>query len=68
MFQVLGLYENGSYYQMVMQKCPGITLFDLVELNTGIQEDMARIVYTQVYTVKGTKRVLQRMNYQYRKL
>jgi len=48
--KVLGLYENGSYYQMVMQRCPGITLFDLVELNTCIQEDIARIIYTQVLT------------------
>ena len=46
--QVHGLYQNSGYYQLVMQRVPGNTLYHLIETNTIIEEAIARILYTQV--------------------
>ena len=45
-FQVYGVYQNSDYYQIVMQRCHGVTLYTLIEIN--IEEDAARVLYRQV--------------------
>ena len=47
-FQVYGVYQNSDYYQIVMQRCHGITLYNLIEINNYIEEDTSRVLYRQV--------------------
>ena len=44
----LDLYQNTEYIHIVMEYCPGKTLFDLVEHLSKIPENLARIVFKQV--------------------
>merc|ERR1712179_277683 len=46
--QVHDVYQNSDYYQIVMQRCQGITLYNLIEINKFIEEDSARVLYRQV--------------------
>jgi len=46
--RVKGLFQNDNYYQLIMERCSGVTLFDLIDLNHHMEENLARIVYTQV--------------------
>jgi len=46
--QVYGVYQNSDYYQIVMQRCHGITLYNLIEINNYIEEDTSRVLYRQV--------------------
>ena len=46
--QVHDVYQNSDYYQIVMQRCYGITLYNLIEINKYIEEDSARVLYKQV--------------------
>ena len=50
--QVQELFQNDNYYQMIMERCPGVTLFDLIELNHHIEENVARVIYKQVLREK----------------
>lgn len=51
--KVEGLYQNSCYYQLIMERCPGITLFMLVELNHHLQENSARLIFRQVLDAIG---------------
>ena len=44
----LDLYQNTEYIHIVMEYCPGKTLFDLVEHISKIPENLARILFKQV--------------------
>ena len=44
----LDLYQNTDYIHIVMEYCPGKTLFDLVEHHSRIPENLARIFFKQV--------------------
>ena len=44
----LDLYQNTDYIHIVMEYCPGKTLFDLVEQYTRIPENLARRLFQQV--------------------
>jgi len=46
--KVYSLYQNSHYYLMVMEMCSGVTLFDLIELNHHLEENVARIIFRQV--------------------
>jgi len=43
--KVIGLYENISYYHLILTKCPGITLFELIELNKRLEEGISRHLF-----------------------
>jgi len=46
--RVEGVFQNEAYFQVIMTKCPGITLFDLIELNENLEEHTAQEVFKQV--------------------
>jgi len=46
--KVYALYQNSDYYLMVTELCSGVTLFDLVELNQTLEENLARRIFRQV--------------------
>ena len=48
MVQLIGAFENNVYHLVVLEFCEGITLFQLVELNTFLPESIARVISKQV--------------------
>ena len=46
--QGLDWFSNGEYETLVLELVPGTSLFDLIELNGTIAEDVARGVFIQV--------------------
>ena len=48
---LVGVYENCDYYQLVLHRCPGTSLFALVDLNTRIPEHPARVIFKQVTSI-----------------
>ena len=45
---MVGAYQNDLYHLLVMEQCRGVTLFQLVELNTFLPESVARVISKQV--------------------
>ena len=43
------LYQNTEYIHIVMEYCPGKTLFDIVEQYSKIPENKARRLFQQVH-------------------
>jgi len=41
-------FSNGEYEELVLELVPGSSLFDLIELNGAIEEDVARGLFIQV--------------------
>ena len=48
------LYQNTEYIHIVMEYCPGKTLFDIVEQHSRIPETKARRLFQQVQRYKDT--------------
>lgn len=46
--EVFGVFENESYYQLILQKCDGITLWELIDRNKLLAENITYIVFKQV--------------------
>ena len=42
------MFQNPDYHLLVMERCPGISLFDLIEQRTRLPEAEARLIFTQV--------------------
>ena len=47
----LDLYQNEEYFHIVMEYCPGKTLFDLIEEHSRIPENVAKRLFKQVNTL-----------------
>lgn len=46
--KVLDLFESVEYYQLVLELVPGISLFDLIELNGALSEPVVRGLFIQI--------------------
>ena len=44
----VAVFQNPDYHLLVMERCPGISLFDLIEQRTRLPEGEARLIFTQV--------------------
>ena len=44
----VAVFQNPDYHLLVMERCPGISLFDLIEQRTRLPEAEARQIFTQV--------------------
>ena len=44
----VAVFQNQDYHLLVMERCPGLTLFDLIEQRTRLPEAEARRIFTQV--------------------
>lgn len=50
--QVLEVFENGSYFQMVMEKHgDGLDLFEFIDMQPRLDEPLASYIFRQVCTV-----------------
>lgn len=48
-FQVLEVFENGSYFQMVMEKHgEGLDLFEFIDMHPSLDEPLASYIFRQV--------------------
>lgn len=49
LFQVLEVFENGSYFQMVMEKHgEGLDLFEFIDMHPSLDEPLASYIFRQV--------------------
>lgn len=48
-FQVMEVFENGSYFQMVMEKHgEGLDLFEFIDMQPRLDEPLASYIFRQV--------------------
>lgn len=52
--QVLEVFENGSYFQLVMEKHgDGLDLFEFIDMQPRLDEPLASYIFRQVCVIKS---------------
>ncbi len=59
------LYQNTEYIHIVMEYCPGKTLFDIVEQYSKIPENKARRLFQQVHIDTHSEIEISKINIRY---